>query len=259
VVLLIGGSNVTIGAGGRPLNRLLDEALNAGGAGVWEVRTAPATPGRSMKERAIAAVREHQPDIAVLAIPAAQFTYEFVVNRLRRRWPWVYQPALKFTQWLKAASGGAGEDSAGARALIYRVPEEIALRLIGGEPYVPVERAIENATETIEAFVRLEEMPFIVRQPVGGMRATRARARRYEERLTRFRSEIEAVCARHRVPCVDVAARMRESAMRAGFGADGIHLNEATRRFEAELLSAAILDAAAPRASREQTTTRVRP
>jgi hypothetical protein len=102
-------------------------------------------------------------------------------------------------------------------------------------------------------------MPFIVRQPVGGMRATRARARRYEERLTRFRSEIGAVCARHRVPCVDVAARMRESAMRAGFGADGIHLNEATRRFEAELLSAAILDAAAPRASREQTTTRVRP
>jgi hypothetical protein len=243
VALVLGGSNITLGANGPPLYKLLEEMLNAADAGEWAVRTAMATPGRSMAQRALAAVREHSPDAVVLAIPAAQFTYEFVVNRIRRRWPWLYRPALIFSQRLKAAAGGAGDENVGPRGLLYRVPEQVALRLIGGEPFVSVEHAIANATEAIEALAGLEDLALVVRQPVGGMRATRARARRYDERLQRFRSAISGVCDRHRITSVDVASRLREAGLRSGFGADGIHLDDATRRFEAGLLTAAILEA----------------
>ena len=67
-----------------------------------------------------------------------------------------------------------------------------------------------------------------------------------EASLRRFREAIAAVCARHRVPCVDVAAGLEVAGLRRGAGPDGIHLNDSTRRFEAGLLTTAILEAAGP-------------
>jgi hypothetical protein len=91
-----------------------------------------------MAADASALVSEHSPDFAILSFAASPFTYEFVVNRVRRRLPWLYRPAQVFSQKLKVIAGGVADEVPDTpRALVYRIPEAIALRLIGGETSIP--------------------------------------------------------------------------------------------------------------------------
>lgn len=241
-VLILGSSNINYSRDGTPLDRLLEARLNASG-GVWSVTAEIVGQGRSMARTMAVLAEQRQPDALVVALAASAFTYEFVVNRIRRRWPVVYRPALAFSQALKWVAGGDADERTTSRSLIYRIPEAIALRVIGGETSIAVEHAIENTTLALEALSRLERTPLVVRLPVGGMRATGARAASYEARLSRFRSAVSQVCRARLIPVVDVAAELRSAGKSRGHGFDGIHLDHETRSFEAELLARAILAA----------------
>ena len=248
-VLILGSSNVNFSHDGRHLSGLVQGRLNAAGHVDWTVWAEIAHPSRSMAKSAVRLADEHEADVVVVAIAAFPFTYEFVVNRVRRRWPVLYRPVLALSQTMKRVAGGESEPQTSPRSLIYRIPEAVALRLIGGETSITVEHAIENTTAALEALAQLEDTAVIVRLPVGGMRASRARAARYEERLSRFRSAISEVCRHRHMPVVDVAAELRFAGKSRGHGFDGIHLDHETRNFEAELLARAILAAVSTNAA----------
>ncbi len=242
-VLILGSSNVNFSAGGRHLGGLVQDRLNAAGSREWTVRAEAAQPSRSMADTSVQLAREGKSDVVVVALAAYPFTYEFVSNRIKRRWPAIYSLALKISQKLKRAAGGESEPQITPRSLIYRIPEAIGLAIVGGETSISVEHAIENTTAALEALARLEETVVLVRLPVGGMRASRKRAARYEERLTRFRGAISDLCLQRHMQVVDVAAGLRTAGRSRGHARDGIHLDHDTRSFEADQLATAILAA----------------
>lgn len=246
-VLILGSSSISYDLDGPSTSDLLQDRLRALDPGEgWVVIPQLAQPGRAMAATVSRLADESQPAVVIISVAASPFTYEFVVNRIRRRWPRLYTGALAISQRLKAWAGGDAEtEITTARSLIYRIPEWVAFATIGGETSIAVQHALANTTAALESLVRREQAAILVRLPVGGMRASPARAARYRARLAEFRAGIEEVCAQRHIPVVDPAAAIAEAGRKPGHGSDGIHLDVETRAFEAGRLAEAVLAASA--------------
>lgn len=239
-VLFLGLSSVALpntGAEGA-LTGLTRTCLEGRAPGVaWRCTGAPLGPSRRMARDALALVEVHQPDFVVLHLAASAFAYEFPIERVRRRWPAVYRPAKAISERLHQLARFSLPDTAPPRRLIFGVPQWLALRTIGGDTAIPVEHAVANTRETIEALTQSEDIHLICRLPVGRAKASKARARRYQERIARHNSAIVDVCRQHRVPFLDLPRELEERGLRVQHQRDGLHMDDATERFEADLLA----------------------
>jgi hypothetical protein len=216
---------------------MLEERLPAFTGQDWQVALEPVAAGRRMAERAADAVREHQPDAVLLHLAAAPFAFEFVTNRIRKRLPAAYDLALRLSRDLKALAGGVGDGQAASpRRLIYRAPEWLAFRLIGGEVSIPVEYAIENTCDAVRTLATLEDVAVLCRLPVGQQPAPRPRARRMGARLRLYNDAVAAACRRHSIAVLDLAPRFAEAGRRITYAPDGIHCDRRMREFEAGIL-----------------------
>jgi hypothetical protein len=242
-LLILGTSNLTY-AEASPSDSLLsmvEERLAASGSQAWQIVLEPLQPGRSMAERAAECTRRHEPDAVLLHLAAAPFAFEFVTNRVRRRWPRAYSGALRLSQTLKTLAGGLETNKRRSpRRLVYLGPEWLALRLIGGEVSIPVEHAIENTRAALEALARFEDIDVLCRLPVGQQPAPRARTQRMEARLRLYNSAVAATCRLHNIAVVDVLARFTEAGRRITYARDGIHCDLRMREYEAGILASEI-------------------
>ena len=64
-----------------------------------------------MAARAGKVVAGESPDLILLRPPDMQFLQDYVVFRVRERWPPLYRPAARLAQWLNDVAGG-GPDGA---------------------------------------------------------------------------------------------------------------------------------------------------
>ena len=93
------------------------------------------------------------------------FTYDYVVARIRRRWPALFGLARSLSEGLKATSGKGFEGSASPRGLLFRAPRTVVERLIGAEPYMKVENAIDNVRAALEYLAAEEGLVTVFKMP----------------------------------------------------------------------------------------------
>lgn len=234
-VLLLGSSAYTYHEGDpeeagfpflkREIARLRPDIL-------WEVVLEPVNQGRSLPERALALARKHRPDVIVLNLASAAVAEEFVVNRIRRRWPRVYSASLKASQLLKGAAGNQAEGRVSPRSLLYQFPEWIAFHLIGGDPAIPPEYAVANVSQALSNLSTLEEVTIIVRLGAGLTRGSKARRARYSRRRDMHKAAVLADCAKRHITAFDLFEVMASKGFTPGRAKDGIHLDTASHHFE---------------------------
>jgi hypothetical protein len=203
---------------------------------------------RGLTERAVAAVEEERPDFVVITFLGSAFAFDFVTNRVRRRWRRAYALALKLADSLKGLAGDV-TDVGGARSQVFHIPEAVAFRLFGGEPFITVDRAASQAIGTVERLLRFEDTEIICRLPgitagLGGRGVLH-----YDQRVNAFNSAVAGYCDSRLVSWFRVDDALNQLGGHPHYAADGAHLDFETRRLEAtataERIKAVVLASAA--------------
>jgi hypothetical protein len=241
--VVAGHSNLTYSDEGPEFSfmRLLHHALvEADPAREWECIPVRTRMGRTLAPDLDRIATEIHPDVVVVALTATGFAQEFVTTRIRRRWGRAYNLALKATRWLKHSTS-ITEPGFRPRHLLYRIPEEIAFFLIGGEAGITVERAIEDARDAIETMVRHEDVVTICRLPGATAHIPARRFRRYKQRIDAFNTAVSEICRSRHVGHFDIDSELAAANRKATHGKDGIHFDLEMRRFEAGVTALAIV------------------
>lgn len=238
-VAVVGASNLTyseVGPDGSSLP-LLRRALPRLAPDVaWECLPAPVRMSREVAAPLSAMVGGLQPDIVVLSLTATQFAQDFVTNRIRRRWPKVHRLALRASQRLKI-SANEPDPVFTPRRLLYRIPDAIAYRLIGGEPYYTVEKAVAGAKEAIDCILRFEDVVGLCRLPRLSEVMRGHRRQLYSERVDVFNAAVSEHCRRRHMPYFMMGDEFEAVGVTPTYIGDGLHFDLPTRTFEADTIA----------------------
>lgn len=238
-VLVLGSSTYTYTEGdpNHAFPALLHSHLSASRPDVaWEcdseiVYTTLTMPGRVRK-----IVRESDPDLVMLMVSSMHFTRDDVVNVLRRRAPFLYRPARSFAQWLRDVIGGGGPRGANsARGWLYRAPRWLVERVVGSEPTITVEDAVEVVTETIDDLLRVEDLSVIV-----GLPTAMSRDKESQRRRQAFLDGVMEVVEDRRVPYYIPAKAWATAWVLPQAGTDGWHNAVQSRNLSADMMARAI-------------------
>jgi len=242
-VAVVGASNLTyseVGPEGSllPLPRLALSRLAPDAT--WECLPAPVRMSREVAAPLGAMVEEMQPDVLVLTLTATPFAQDFVTNRIRRRWPKMHRMALRASQRLKI---GAKETDPvfTPRRLLYRIPDAIAYRLIGGEPYYTAERAVAGAKDAIDCILRFEEVVGLCRLPRLSEVMRGRRRQLYADRVDVFNAAVSEHCRRKHMPYFMMGDEFEAAGVTPTYIGDGLHFDLPTRTFEADAIARHVL------------------
>lgn len=206
----------------------------------WECLPAYVPMLRPMAASIEEAIHEARPDAAVLTLTGTAFAQEYVLNKLRRRWRRLYRPMLHSARWLKDAAR-ATDPVFTPRRLLFRLPEALAFRIIGGEPYMRLDRAIEIAKDAIETLVRHEDVVTVVRLPGVSFAIPPGRRKAYGAKVQVFNAAVTEVCRRRHVDYFNIVEELERAGRKPGVSQDLTHFDAQTRQFEAQVTAAHIL------------------
>jgi hypothetical protein len=226
------------------MSSLLRAELDTGApACEWTCESVEIPPARDMPERVAAAVDEKKPAAVVMSFSASYFTYDFVIARVRRRWPRLYGLTQALTRELRDAAGGGWSGGQSVRGLLYRAPRWLGARLIGAEPFMKVEHAAANACAALSYLAAREEIVVVCKLPAMQVRVPAADLSRYRARLEQFKQAVAATCAGNGISTYELEDALRRAGRNLGIVADGIHADLPTRKFDAGLMAGQILAA----------------
>jgi hypothetical protein len=170
------------------------------------------------------------------------FTREYVVYKIRDRWPRFYRAAVSISRVLNSIAGGGPEGASSLRGWLFQGPRGLAAKLIGTAPDVAVEIAVDLARQTIDTLLRQEGTQVVYSFPnqsfppnIPGAEANRRR-RFYFDAMS-------AYCRERMIPTVNPAELARQSGETLRLSADGWHEDAAGREVMARLYARSILQA----------------
>jgi hypothetical protein len=235
-VLVFGASNVLYSDAGpeNSLFALIEKELRSHARDVeWKLVAAEIPPARNMAERTLAAVHEHGATAAYYMPSSTYFAYDFVIARVRRRYPWAAGLVSTLGGGIKGAAGGEFEGAAGARGLLFRLPRRVADALIGAEPHIRTEHAIENTVTTMRRLAAIEGFYLVAREPFTRIRTSPKKLEKYLERIARYRAALRDACDTAGFACYSLPDYMARHGLEPLYVADQVHMTLETRRFEA--------------------------
>jgi hypothetical protein len=244
-VLLLGSSGLThtdSGPSGAPSALLAAELKHRAPGVEWVCDAATVAPTRNMADRVAAVVERERPDVVLLAPAGTYFTYDYVVVRLRRIAPRLYDRALWLSRRMKRWAGGGFEGSKSPRGWIFRLPRWLGARLLGMEPHMKVEHAIENTSEALGYLVKQEDVVTLFKLPTISTELSGKRAAEAGLRLNQFHSAMESRCRAHHVPCYELREAYGTEGANLAKGRDGAHWPLEIRKWEAGYLAGLILE-----------------
>ncbi len=242
-VVVAGHSNIRFTEPGTDSDAvtLLQKSLSAmAPATDWECVPCYIRMGSGVAQRLTEIVDELRPDVVVLCLTGTGFAYDFVTTHLHRRWRRLYKPALRTAKWLKRTAN-LSETEFLPRKLLFQLPDEVAYRLLGGEPVLKVESAVAQATAAIDALVRYEDVVSLCRLPGVTMRVSGKRRRLYEQRITTHNAAVSELCRKRHVGVFEMDGELAKAARTPAYARDQMHFDSATRQFEAEVTAGHIL------------------
>jgi len=245
-VLLLGHSSVSYAETG-PGDSICDRTeaeLNRLAPGLaWHCRTDLLYMTPTMAARVETRLnRDSLPDAVVLLIGEMHFTRDYVVYRVRERWPRLFRGAVRIAQALTDLGGGGPEGAPSPRGWLFRGPRWLAAKLVGVAPDVRVEEAVALTKQTLDAFLRHEGMQvvFFFSHQAFPANVPDAEAARRRDLYIR---EISAYCGERMIPAVEQASLLRETGRQINLAADGWHEDADGRQLQASLFAQAVLQA----------------
>lgn len=201
----------------------------------WEFAGASLYLGPGMPSRVAKVVGQEKPDLVMLRPPSVQLVQDFVVHRIRERWPGLYNRSVWFSEILNRLAGGGPAGTEGPRGWIFRVPRWFMVKLIGVAPALRVEEAIEVVRETLEGLARLEDVQVVYVLPGTTMEPNipAAEARR---RRDRFATGVGAICKEKGMLLVNPEEEYRLRGIVRGKAIDGWHPGVDDRRIDGDIL-----------------------
>ncbi len=236
-ILIFGASNVLYSDAGpeASLFALVKQELEAKRPDIeWDLVSGEIPPARNMPARTLDLVREHGATAAYYMPSSTYFAYDFVIARVRRRYPWAQGLVARFGEGLKEAAGGEYEGADGVRGQIFRVPRRLAEAVIGAEPYISTDHAIDNTVATIQRLAKVEGFFLVAREPFTRIRTNPAKLERYLARIAVYASALRQACERHGFDCYSLPEYMAGYGREPLYVGDQIHMTFETRRFEAK-------------------------
>lgn len=235
-VLVFGASNVLFTDAGldASLFELLRRELETRAPAVeWDLLAAEVPPARVMAQRTLDLVTEHGATAAYYMPSSSYFAYDFVIARVRRRYPWAAGLVDRLSGGLKEAAGGEFEGATGARGSLFRAPRRLAEAVIGAEPYIRTEFAIENTVTTMRRLAAIEGFRLVARQPFTRIKTDPGKLEKYLERIDRYAVALRQSCDEAGFVCYSLPAYMEGFGVEPVYVADQIHMTLETRRYEA--------------------------
>jgi hypothetical protein len=244
-VLLLGASGMLFSDAGpeATLGALLQRELSSRRGEVdWRCFAEEIPPARDMAARVAAAVEHRPPAAVVLAISASYFTYDYVVARVRRRWPRLYPLARRLTGETQRVAGAGIQGSDSLRGELFRLPRRFATAVVGAEPYMKVEHAVENTVAALDVLRGLPGVITLCDLPRMNTRLPADDMARYRPRLQRFVEAVSAACKERSIYAYDLEQEMARAGLRAARVADGLHSDLPTRQWQAAFIADRILE-----------------
>jgi hypothetical protein len=235
-LLVFGASNVLFTDAGpeASLFELIRQELESRAPDVaWKLSAAEVPPARNMPDRVLDIVRREGAIGAYYMPSSTYFAYDFVIARVRRRYPWAAGLVARLGGGLKAAAGGEYEGASSARGELFRWPRAVAERLIGAEPYIRTDHAIQNTVETVNRLSRIEHFVLVAREPFTRIKTDPDKLRIYLERIDRYAAALRAACEAAGFCCYSLPRYMAKFGLEPLYVADQIHMTLETRRYEA--------------------------
>jgi hypothetical protein len=216
----------------------------------WRTTGVQVFQGPGMLERIRAAVEAHTPDVIIVRLGTYQLTNEYVLWRVRDRWPALY-PAAKFIdRRLKWLAGGPRDHLNTPRPWVYTVPRWLAVRAFGAGVGRSIEDCVNAATAAFDYLLSLEDV-FVYLWRSSSVENPKQREKpEFEENYRLYWKQILEYAGRRHVP------QFTSGEMRSLFGVeksksvDGIHGSREYRNHQARFLAMKAVEAlSAPEAS----------
>ncbi len=195
-----------------------------------------------MAARAGKVVAGESPDLILLRPPDMQFLQDYVVFRVRERWPPLYRPAARLAQWLNDLAGGGPDGAPRWQGWLFRAPRAVMARLIGVAPAMRVGDALDVVRETLDLLRANEDLAIIYSLPMPTL-PPNIPALEAQRRREAFAAGIGAYCSEKRIPCLDPGLVRRDAGLPAGLAGDRWHPDLENRRFDARVIARAIVQA----------------
>lgn len=207
----------------------------------WEFSGTTLYLAPGMAARVEKVVTAERPDLVLLRPPSVQLVQDFVVHRIRERWPGLYNRSVWLSEILNRWAGGGPAGAEGPRGWIFRVPRWLMLKLVGVAPALRVEEAIEVVHQSLDVLSRMEDVQVIYVLPgttmVPNIPAAEARRRR-----DAFAAGVGAICAEKGFLLVNPEAEYERLGIVRGRPIDGWHPGVDDRRVDGDILGAYVAD-----------------
>ena len=235
-LLVFGASNVLFSDAGpdASLFAFIKQELRATASDVeWELLAAEIPPSRNMAARTVELVNRHGVTAAYYMPSSTYFAYDFVVARVRHRYPWAQGFVAKFGGGLKEAAGGEFEGADGLRGQLFRIPRRFAEAFIGAEPYIRTEHAIDNTVTTMQRLAEIEGFSLVAREPFTRIRTDAAKLEKYRDRIARYAAALRTACGEAGFTWYSLPGYMAQHGVEPLYISDQVHMTLETRRWEA--------------------------
>ena len=240
-VLLLGSSGVLFAQPGESvtMRALIEEVLNARSTSTWRVEAGVVYPMPNMAERAMGFVSRFQPDVVLLTLGATVFAEESVIYAVRRRFPRVYRLSARIMERWKVAAGGGTEGERSPRGLLFRLPQQMARRVLGTAPLVEPDVALRATEQTIERVAAVSGLSLLCRLANGHFQH-KEQAAEVAKRTSAYNRRVRELCERLGVAVYDQRESLTQG---SGYALieDGLHIDLETRRLAAAMAATNIL------------------
>jgi hypothetical protein len=240
--LVLSSSTATFQDDGSPsLIQLISDALRRRQPDVeWHLAGALLLTTGSMRQRALASVEEHVPDVVVLRPTGLAFMHDDVASRVKQRWPRYYRLCLRLARFADDISGRKAATGTPRRRLLFDLPRWLAAKVIGVAPPVSPEDAARFTTETLDALLSNEHLTLLCRISVGNVDSN-APPGDFERRVETYARTVREQCQSRYVPFADNRERFELSARAYAYAPDRTHPALRLRSIEAEAIAQDIL------------------
>jgi hypothetical protein len=225
---------------GRELSAAIGDDVD-----VVDVPVAPVGPGAV--PRAVNALDENKPDIAVFAFGGYHFIVSTVGERVRRRYG---KRAYRLFRKIELLFEDRTANAEGRPARLNRFGRWLARKVIGAEPYASEEEATGIQLEIMRQMAQREGLISVMMfAPPLGESIERDNPGA-NARLAKYRKDMTEVARGYRFLIADCLPGFEEAAKRGGLRtSDGVHKGAAGHRIQADAIMKALIEAPSPLAA----------
>lgn len=197
------------------------------------------SPG--MPRRVHQVIERERPDMVYFRPPGMQLVNDYVINRIRERWPRLYNSSTRVAELFNRLAGGGPDGAPGARGWLFRGPRWLLAKTIGAAPAMRVPEAVAVVRETLDDVLRIEDLTVVYSVP-SNVVPPNIPAEEAASRLREFAAAVAEYCVQRRVRFVEPAVEYAKRGVVRRLGSDRWHPDAESRRRDADIVGEILIE-----------------